>query len=464
MDFDGELRRIFAGAADFQARDLEVSGCRLTLYMIDGLVSGAQVAETVLRPLNCLRGDMGELYAQALGGGVYNAGARVVSDAAQGAELLSAGYCLVLFPGAGCMAFEAKTGEKRAPSGPEVENTIKGPRDCFTESLRTNTSLLRRHLRTPALGLYETTVGRRSLTAVTLLYIEGLTNPALVSRMQARLGEIDIDGLLSPAAAEEYLTGSRRTAFPLLQYTERADRLAQGLLDGRVGVLIDGLPLAYLAPVDLGYLMTGPEDRGMDYISASFVRILRYCALFLALLLPGFYVAMAMYHQEMIPLPLLRSIIESKQAVPFPTAAEVAGLLLAFELLQEAGIHLPQSIGQTVSIIGGLVVGTAAVEARLISPAALIAVSVSGICGFALPGRDFGDAVRLWRLGLTLAAALGGLFGLTAGFLALVLHLAGLESLGLPYLTDWPGILRPRLVMQKHRDPNLHPLDMRNQR
>ena len=134
----------------------------------------------------------------------------------------------------------------------------------------------------------------------------------------------------------------------------------------------------YLAPADLGYLMTSPEDRGMDYMSASAVRVLRYAALMLSLLLPAFYVAMAAFHQEMIPLPLLKAMIESKESVPFPTVMEVLGLLVAFELLQEAGIHLPQSIGQTVSIIGGLVVGTAAVEAKLISPAALIAVSVAG--------------------------------------------------------------------------------------
>ena len=189
--------------------------------------------------------------------------------------------------------------------------------------------------------------------------------------MKDRIASIDVDGFLSPAAVEEYVTGSRRTAFPLLQYTERSDRFAQGLLDGRVGLLVDGLPLGYLAPADLMYLMESPEDRGRDYIGASAVRILRYFALLTGLLLPGIYIALATFHQALIPLPLLRSIIESKEAVPFSTAAEVLGLLIAFELLQESGIHLPQAIGQSVSIIGGIVVGTAAVEAGIISPMAL---------------------------------------------------------------------------------------------
>ena len=215
--------------------------------------------------------------------------------------------------------------------------------------------------------------------------------------------------------------------------------------------------------------VTSPEDRGTDYLSASFLRILRYLALGLTLILPGLYAAMAAFHQEMIPLPLLRAIIESKENVPFPTAVEVLGLLLSFELLQEAGIHLPQPIGQTVSIVGGIVVGTAAVEAKLVSPAALIVVAAAGICGFALPSRDFSEAVRLWRLALALMGSLWGLFGVTFGFLALLVHLAELRCLGVPYLAPLAelrrrNLLRGRLATGKERDPRLHPWDSRNQR
>ena len=450
------ITRIFEGAGDFIQRPLRCNGVRLYAYAIDGLTSGGDTSEYVLRPItDNLTGQTARtLYDEALLGNVYNSVADPCKDLDTVARKLVNGFCVILFPGAGAIAFEVKTGEKRGISAPEVENTVKGPKDAFVETVRSNTSLIRRHLRTPELRLWETQVGRRSLTNVTVVYIEGLTDKTLVQRIRRRLEEIDVDGFLSPSAVEEYVTGSRKTAFPLIQYTERADKLCAGLLEGRVGLLVDGLPLGYLAPADLGYLMESPEDWSRDYLSASFLRILRYGALILGLILPGLYIALAVFHQEMIPLPLLRSIIESKKDVPFSTAAEVVGLLLAFELLQESGIHLPQAVGQSVSTIGGIVVGTAAVDAGLVSPAALIAVSIAG-------------ALRLWRLGFALIAAVAGLFGLTAGMIVLVGHLAGLQCLEVPYLAPFhkgqASVLRDRMVTDKFRDSLLHPEDGRKQ-
>ena len=411
---------------------------------------------------------MDELYDRALHRTVYNSVAVPCEDLQSTAEKLVNGFTVVLF-GQRAIAFETKTSEKRSPSAPEVENTVKGPKDAFTETVRTNTGLLRRHLRTPALRLYETVVGRRSLTNVTLAWIDGLTDPALVQRMQARLAEIDIDGLLTPAAVEEYLTGSRPTAFPLLQYTERTDRFAQALLEGRAGLLVDGLPLGYLAPVDLGYLMTSAEDRGTDFVSASFLRVLRYAALLLGLLLPGLYVAMAAFHPQMLPTELLQSILESKRAVPFPTIVEVLGLLAAFELLQEASVSLPQSVGQSLSIIGGLVVGSAAVEARLHLARGPHRRGGGGSWRLCHTGAQLCRRLRVWRMALAAAASLAGLFGLTLGAICLVVHLAGLDSFGISYLAPFSGIggaralLRPRLVREPLRDPLLRPLDRRNQ-
>ena len=465
------VKQVFLDAADFVCRELKIGAVSATAFFIDGLTSGNAISEYVFQPMSeALSGTAEEMLGQCLDGTVYSAVAKPVEDLEQLCLLLVNGFCVVVFEGLDrAVAFETRTGDKRNPSPPDVENTVKGPKDAFTETVRVNTSLVRRHLRAPFLRLYETQVGRRSLTNVSVVWLEGLTDPKLVEQMKKRLGEIDIDGLLTPSSVEEYVTGSRFTAFPLLHYTERTDKFCRGLLEGQVGLLVDGLPLGYLAPVNLAGFLASPEDRGVDFLSASWVRILRYAALLVSLLMPALYAAMATFHQEMIPTKLLHAIIESKQQVPFPTLFEVIGLLIAFEILQEAGIHLPQSLGQTVSIIGGLVVGTAAVEAKIISPAALIVVSVAGICGFAIPGRELADAVRLWRFGLTLCAALGGLFGLTVGLIVMLLHLGSLESLGRSYLRPFDRaevggvVLRKRLVKEKYRDTGLNPKDIRRQ-
>lgn len=468
---DENVCSVFEGANDFVPRQIKKGGWVLYAYAIDGLVSGGDISQYIIKPIaELLDGpSMEVLYDCALHGTVYNAVASSCADLDDVALKLVNGFCVVLFPGVGAIGYEVKTGDKRGPSAPEVENTVKGPKDAFVETVRSNTSYIRRHLRSPDLKIYETQVGRRSLTNVSVVWLKGITNPELVERMKARLDEIDIDGFITPSAVEEYVTGSRATSFPLMQYTERPDKFCQGILAGRAGLLVDGLPLGYLAPADLGYLMESPEDQSRDYLSASGIRILRYGALLLSLLLPGFYIALAVFHQEMIPLPLLRAMIESKQAVPFSTSVEVLGLLIAFELLQESGIHLPQAVGQSVSVIGGIVVGTAAVEAGLISPAALIAVSIAGICGFALPNRDLAEAVRLWRMILAGAAAVGGLFGVTVGLICLLIHLSGLICLGVPYLAPFSQmenieLVRKRLLSQKYRQKRLRPADRRRQK
>lgn len=450
---DTNVRRVFADAADLNVRQLQCRGHILYMYAIDGLTASNTISEYIVKPImqNLSGSTPQQLYEEALGGGVVNFVARECKDLDDVTRLLVNGFCIVLFEHAGAIAFETKTGEKRSLSGPELEHTAKGPKDSFVETIRTNTSLIRRHLRTPELKLYETVVGEKSLTNVSVVWIDGIAEPKLVECMKARIESIQTDNMLTPAAVEELITGSRKTAFPLLQYTERTDRFCTGLLRGRVGVLVDGLPLGYLAPVDLGYLMYSPEDLTRDYLSATWVRILRYGALILGLMLPALYIGLVMHHLQWLP-ENLETVLQANR-VPFSPAWEVLCLLLAFELLQESGIHLPQSIGQSVSIIGGIIVGSAGVEAGLISSMALITVSIAGVCGFVLPNRDLAAAIRLWRFVLAAAASVAGIWGVGIGVMILGIHLSTIKSLGRPYLSlKQPGLLRKRLKTQSKND------------
>ena len=477
------LETVFAGCADFSKRNVRLAGDGekvITLCYISGMVKMERVSDYVLRPLaqdsalaDCP--DMAELMAAMEEGALYNLGVERRSATDRAAFDLVEGNCLLLFPGeTEVLSFNVGTEEKRSISEPENETVLKGPRDSFVESVRTNTSLCRRHLKAPELRLREQIVGRQSVTTVDVLYLEGVVDPSLVERVQARLERIDIDAVLSTGNIEEYIIDETATAFPLVQYTERPDRFCAGLAEGRVGILIDGLPLGYLAPGVIGDFLRAPQDKSNNWMVASVISVLRYACLLLTLTLPALYIAVVTFHQEMIPTRLALSIIAAKRDVPFLSVFEVLILLLAFEILQEAGLRLPQSIGQTVSIIGGLVVGTAAVEAKIVSPAVLIVVSIAGIAGYTMPSQELAGALRIWRFLLAVLASAAGLFGVVAGAAMLVCHLAGIESFGVSYLTPFAAnageqveghaVLRQPLKRTKLRPAALRTRNRRNQR
>ena len=476
------IREVFRDCADFSVREVERpgdSGEKLVLCSIMGMVKLERVSDYILRPLAQDDGlrqlDNRAAYRRMAEGALYNLLVTERTTVDQVAYDLISGWCVLFCPGEEtALSLFVATEDKRAVSPPVNETVLKGARDGFVESLRTNTSIVRRHLKTPELRIREQVVGRQSVTSVDILYIEGLTNPHLVEQVAAQLADIDIDAVLATGNIEEYIVPAARTAFPLVQYTERSDRFCAGLAEGRVGILIDGLPLGYLAPGVLGDFLQAPQDKSESWLLASALTLLRYLCMLGTLLLPALYVAMVTFHQEMIPTRLALSIIAAKQDVPFRSVFEVIVLLLAFEILQEAGLRLPQSIGQTVSIIGGLVVGSAAVEAKIISPAVLIVVAIAGIAGYTMPSQEVAGALRIWRFLLALLASAAGLFGVVSGLSALVIHLAGIESFGVSYLTPFASnageqveghaVFRQPLPQVKQRPAALKTRNRRNQK
>lgn len=433
---------LFTDCSDFQYRTLSIGGGpeTVTLCYLDGLVDGDFLTMSVIRPLterDRLSGEAApeQCMEQILKGAVYSCSASEKKTLTEVAEAIVQGFSVLVFDSLrSAAAFETRSTAARGIGAPSVEKAVKGSKDSFIERLRTNTALLRRHLRTPELKTLRQVVGRQSGTEVAVVYINGIADAETVACLVKRLEDIDIDGLLSTGNIESYLFSRPLSPFPRIMYTERPDRLGINLLDGRIGVLIDGLPLALIIPGTLPEMLRSPEDRSQHYAVAAFLRFLRFLALLTALLLPAMYVAMAMYHQEMIPLKLLLSVISSKQEVPFTTGAEILGMLLAFELLQEAGFRLPDPVGETVSIIGALIVGQSAVEAKVVSPIAVIVVAAAGLAGYTNPNQDLSAILRLCRFLLVVCALFAGTFGIMAGLVVMVYHLCTLESFGVSYL------------------------------
>lgn len=476
------LAEIFSGCGDFETRDVDF-GLEGRVFVrvcwLDGLVSAGDVTEQVLRPLTesfRARGAATEAdcIARILSGGVYRCAVHRRSDLDTLVNDLTHGHCAILFDASQlALSFELRSERQRAIDQPVLEKSLKGGKDSFSETLRVNTALVRQRIGSPKLKLAETTVGRKSRTRVAVLFVEGLADGDTVRTLARRIEQLDVDALLATGTLEESIVDAPRSPFPQLLHTERPDRFAMYLMDGRVGLLVDGLPVGLVLPVTLAEFMKVTGDSSMHFLTATALTLLRYGALLIALLLPAAYVAVAMYHQEMIPTRLLLSIIDAERQVPFSTALEVLSMLAAFSLLQEAGLRLPNPMGDTVSIIGALIVGQAAVEAQVVSPIAIIVVAISGICCYTLPSQDLGYAVRLSRLALLAGAIAGGLYGLNLVLCLLLLHLAGIDSFGLPYAAPLcegrPGGLFRLLIrlpkpLDKFRDPLLRGADRRRQR
>ena len=443
----GSLEAVFRRCADFQTRRLRVGAegaVELFVCWIDGLISPAEAAESLLRPLGDPRRagapDAEGVFSALLAGALSCPSVDERGSLDELCEDLTHGRCVLLSDALGrALSCEVKSTAQRAVGEPTLEKSLKGSRDSFVESLRLNTALVRRHLATPRLKLAERTVGRSSHTRVALLYLEGAARPGTVAELARRLERLDTDALVTLGTLESALADRPLSPWPQLLHTEKPDRLARWLLDGRAALLVDGIPIALALPASFAAFMRSSGDASTNPFVLCLLTALRYLALVLGLYLPALYAAVASFHPEMIPTRLLLSIMEAKKDVPFSTAAELLGMLVAFALLQEAGLRLPDPVGDTVSIIGALIVGQAAVEARLVSPIAIIVVAVSGIACYALPSQDLGAAVRLWRALLLLAGICAGLYGVALASCLLAAHLAGIDSFGMNYTAPLSG-------------------------
>lgn len=351
---------------------------------------------------------------------------------------LMAGDTLILVDGVE-QALSASTagGEKRSIAESTTEMVVRGPKGAFTESLGTNTAMVRRIIKTPDLWMESIKVGRVTKTDVTFMYIHGIANNKVVNEVRERLERIDIDSILESGYIEQLIEDQTATPFPTVYNTERPDVVAGNLLEGRIAIFVDGTPFVLIAPAVFIQFFQSAEDYYARFDIATSIRLLRILMFMLSLIAPATYVAVTTFHQEMVPTTLIVAIAAQREAVPFPAFVEALLMELTFEILREAGIRLPKAIGSAVSIVGALVIGQAAVQASIVSPAMVIIVSITAIASFATPSFNMAISARLIRFLFMIGAATFGFYGIILCLLMMVVHLCSLRSFGIPYMSPF---------------------------
>ena len=335
----------------------------------------------------------------------------------------------------------------RGVTEPITESIVKGPREGFSETLRTNTSLLRRKIKHPSLRIVSLKLGELTNTDLVVTYIEKIASPDIVSEVFRRLGTIKMDSMLGNGYIEEMIEDNPYSPFPQISFTERPDVLAGKLLEGKVGIIVDGTPIVLVVPAVLSQFLNVNEDYYQRAMVAILARFVRYLGAFVAIVAPSIYISVTTFHQEIIPTGLLLSISAGRQGVPFPALLEALTMTVVLEILQEAGLRLPKPIGSTIGIVGALIIGDAAVKAGLVSPLMVIIIGLTAVASYAIPTFDLSLAVRLIRFPLMILAGVLGFFGVSVGLYVILIHLLGLRSFGVPYLSPLAP-LRIRALLQ----------------
>ncbi len=361
-----------------------------------------------------------------------------------------------------------KSIKSRPNEEPITEALVRGPREGFNENIIDNKILIRRGLPDPALTIDEYEIGKQSKKKLLIFYLDGITNPDLITITKKRIEKIDIDIVLESGYIEQLIEDNHYSPFPQIQSTERPDRVISALSQGRIAILLDGTPFALIVPVTFPMLLQSPEDYYERWIPGTLIRILRFISAYITIFLPSIYISFISFHQGLIPTKLAISIAATREGVPFPSFIEALIMEVSIEILREAGLRLPRPVGQTVGLVGGLVVGEAAVKAGIVSPIMVIIVAITAISSFAIPQYGAGIALRMLRFISMFCAAIWGLYGVLLFTLLLSIHLCKLKSFGVPYISpatpyrlgDWKDfIIRVPLSTLKKRPQMLHTLD-----
>lgn len=455
------------------------------LIFIDGLTDKIVTNEHILQPLMLLAHMDHHLDQQGEAGPSQFSADMVLKrllpghqisekyDLASVAESVLSGDTIVLMNGSRtALTVETKAPPARSVGEPKNEHVIWGPHDAFNEAFRVNTGLVRRRLKDPRLVTEIVTVGEVSKTLVGIMYVDTVAPPKLVAEVKRRVEATKVDVIMGAGMLEQYIEDNPRSLLPSCLVTERPDRAAAYLAEGHVVILADTSPFAIACPATFWSLLQTAEDYYLRWPYGSILRYIRALAFLVALTFPALYIGIINFHQEMIPTELMLFIASSREQIPMPAGMELILMDLAFELVREAGTRIPGVIGSTIGLVASLILGQAAVEAKIVSPLMILVVALTGLASFAIPNYMVGWGVRLMRFLLLLLSMFFGFYGLAAGLYALVILLAAQRSFGLPYLSPIAPsrgkvrdvLNRPPLVQMEERPPYMHPMNRHRQR
>ncbi|WP_246187926.1 spore germination protein [Paenibacillus tengchongensis] len=432
------IKKELAGCSDAVYQSINLYGHACVLIYIPSIVDMNSLQQFITLPLkNEANGNPDwERFLERLDhGSAFAVPYHKAPDTDRAVELVVSGNALLCFEELPCIYhFQITQYSKRSVSESQNELVVVGPQEAFIEDINTNLSLLRHKIKHADLKTLHFSIGEFTKTDVYLVYIEGLYEPAILEEIKTKLQNIAMDGALGISVLGEYVTKERFSLFPVFQYTERPDSVAASLMEGRIGLLMDGTPSALLTPVTFMTLLQSSEDYYQNFYGGSWIRLVRLLFAIISLLLPSLYVAITTFHSQIIPSDLLLTIAAARENIPFSALTEALIMELTFEALREAGTRIPKPVGQTVSIIGGIVIGQAAVQAGIVSAPMVIVVSITGIASYIIPHLELGLTFRLLRFVLLI---LGGMFGLLGVIVAVFIiygHLTHLQSFGKPFM------------------------------
>ncbi|MBR0008664.1 MULTISPECIES: spore germination protein [Bacillus] len=426
------LTLLTEGCSDIVFRQFDFGNglCGFIVY-IEGIVKSEHIQDHALRPFLMHLTEQINEHEEALQNTLSISSVAIETIMSKVAASIIEGNAVLFADGhSKGLILNIKGGQRRSIEEPITESTIRGSREG-----RVNTALVRFRVKTFQLKMISFKIGTKTKTDVVLAYIDGLADPKVIDKAKKRIKKIKIDAVLESGYIEEFIEDDTYSPFPQLQYTERPDTVAAQLLEGRFAIFTDNTPFVLTGPITFWQLMQASEDYYERYLMSNLIRWLRYMFLFVALYLPAIYVAVITYHQDLMPTNLMFSVASAREPIPFPAIIEALIMEISFEALREAGVRLPKTIGQTVSILGALVIGTAAVEAGIVSAPMVIIVSLTGIASFTIPRFNLAISIRMLRFPLMFLASIFGIFGIMLGTIILVLHLCKLQSFGIPYLS-----------------------------